>query len=135
MSSTHGLMRKAHFLGTKIRRLRKRNNLTLEDLSVQIHDIGRVIKGSDQRFQRSVLVGSICKWVPVKPLDFQPQIFCKIESIVDRQREFLLTNGFRGPLEVRKAVLMRLLMCANQEMSKLPACGACLRQQFWNGGL
>jgi len=35
MSSTHGLLRKAHFLGTKIRRLRKRNKLTLEDLSVR----------------------------------------------------------------------------------------------------
>ncbi|MFQ5547900.1 MAG: DUF3612 domain-containing protein [Woeseia sp.] len=35
MSSTQGLLRKAHFLGTKIRRLRKRNNLTLEDLSVR----------------------------------------------------------------------------------------------------
>jgi len=30
-----GLGRKAHFLGTKIRSLRKRNNLTLEDLSVR----------------------------------------------------------------------------------------------------
>lgn len=29
------LLRKAHFLGTKIRTLRKRNNLTLEDLSVR----------------------------------------------------------------------------------------------------
>ncbi len=35
MSSTQGLMRKAHFLGTKIKGLRKRNNLTLEDLSVR----------------------------------------------------------------------------------------------------
>jgi len=35
MSSSQGLMRKAHFLGTKIKRLRKRNNLTLEDLSVR----------------------------------------------------------------------------------------------------
>lgn len=35
MSSTRGLMRKAHFLGTKIKRLRKRNKLTLEDLSVR----------------------------------------------------------------------------------------------------
>jgi len=30
-----GLRRKAHFLGTKIKSLRKRNNLTLEDLSVR----------------------------------------------------------------------------------------------------
>ncbi len=35
MSSTQVLMRKAHFLGIKIKRLRKRNNLTLEDLSVR----------------------------------------------------------------------------------------------------
>lgn len=35
MPSTDSLKRKAHFLGTKIRSLRKRNNLTLEDLSVR----------------------------------------------------------------------------------------------------
>jgi transcriptional regulator with XRE-family HTH domain len=35
MSSRQGLRRKAHFLGTKIKSLRKRNNLTLEDLSVR----------------------------------------------------------------------------------------------------
>jgi transcriptional regulator with XRE-family HTH domain len=35
MTSQHGLRRKAHFLGTKIKSLRKRNNLTLEDLSVR----------------------------------------------------------------------------------------------------
>ena len=35
MSTNPGLLRKAHFLGTKIRSLRKRNNLTLEDLSVR----------------------------------------------------------------------------------------------------
>jgi len=35
MPGSHSLLRKAHFLGTKIRRLRKRNNLTLEDLSVR----------------------------------------------------------------------------------------------------
>ncbi len=35
MSSRPGLRRKSHFLGTKIRNLRKRNNLTLEDLSVR----------------------------------------------------------------------------------------------------
>ena len=35
MSNSSGLRRKAHFLGTKIRSLRKRNNLTLEDLSVR----------------------------------------------------------------------------------------------------
>jgi transcriptional regulator with XRE-family HTH domain/Zn-dependent peptidase ImmA (M78 family) len=34
-------MRKAHFLGTKIRRLRKRNNLTLEDLSVRCIQVDR----------------------------------------------------------------------------------------------
>lgn len=33
MKDTKSLMRKAHFLGTKIRNLRKRNNLTIEDLS------------------------------------------------------------------------------------------------------
>lgn len=35
MAGSGGLLRKAHFLGTKIRALRKRNNLTLEDLSVR----------------------------------------------------------------------------------------------------
>jgi len=35
MTTTAGLRRKAHFLGTKIRSLRKRNRLTLEDLSVR----------------------------------------------------------------------------------------------------
>ena len=35
MSVQQGLRRKAHFLGTKIKALRKRNNLTLEDLSVR----------------------------------------------------------------------------------------------------
>ena len=35
MTAKHGLRRKAHFLGTKIKSLRKRNRLTLEDLSVR----------------------------------------------------------------------------------------------------
>ena len=35
MSNPSGLRRKAHFLGTKIKSLRKRNRLTLEDLSVR----------------------------------------------------------------------------------------------------
>lgn len=35
MTGKQGLRRKAHFLGTKIRSLRKRNHLTLEDLSVR----------------------------------------------------------------------------------------------------
>ncbi len=35
MTAPQGLRRKAHFLGTKIRSLRKRHNLTLEDLSVR----------------------------------------------------------------------------------------------------
>ena len=35
MAIQKGLMRKAHFLGTKIKSLRKRNRLTLEDLSVR----------------------------------------------------------------------------------------------------
>ena len=35
MTAHQGLRRKAHFLGTKIKSLRKRNNLTLEDLSVR----------------------------------------------------------------------------------------------------
>ena len=30
-----GILRKSHFLGTKIKSLRKRNHLTLEDLSVR----------------------------------------------------------------------------------------------------
>ncbi|WP_045857535.1 DUF3612 domain-containing protein [Teredinibacter purpureus] len=35
MKDTKSLMRKAHFLGTKIRNLRKRNHLTMEDLSAR----------------------------------------------------------------------------------------------------
>ncbi|NIL95020.1 MAG: DUF3612 domain-containing protein [Woeseiaceae bacterium] len=35
MTAPKGLGRKAHFVGTKIKSLRKRNNLTLEDLSVR----------------------------------------------------------------------------------------------------
>lgn len=35
MTARQGIRRKAHFVGTKIRSLRKRNNLTLEDLSVR----------------------------------------------------------------------------------------------------
>jgi transcriptional regulator with XRE-family HTH domain len=35
MTAKQGLRRKAHFLGTKIKSLRKRNRLTLEDLSVR----------------------------------------------------------------------------------------------------
>jgi len=35
MSRSQGLRRKAHFVGTKIKSLRKRNHLTLEDLSVR----------------------------------------------------------------------------------------------------
>jgi transcriptional regulator with XRE-family HTH domain len=35
MANPRGLRRKTHFLGTKIRSLRKRNHLTLEDLSVR----------------------------------------------------------------------------------------------------
>jgi transcriptional regulator with XRE-family HTH domain len=35
MNISRGVRRKAHFLGTKIRHLRKRNQLTLEDLSVR----------------------------------------------------------------------------------------------------
>ncbi|MBT8091846.1 MAG: DUF3612 domain-containing protein, partial [Gammaproteobacteria bacterium] len=41
MSSQDGLRRKAHFLGTKIKSLRKRNHLTLEDLSVRCVQIDR----------------------------------------------------------------------------------------------
>ena len=35
MRNDQSLMRKSHFLGTKIRNLRKRNNLTMEDLSAR----------------------------------------------------------------------------------------------------
>ncbi|MCG9737366.1 DUF3612 domain-containing protein [Shewanella insulae] len=35
MKTNSSLMRKSHFLGTKIRNLRKRNNLTMEDLSAR----------------------------------------------------------------------------------------------------
>ena len=40
MAAQQGIRRKAHFLGTKIKSLRKRNNLTLEDLSGQ-YDVSR----------------------------------------------------------------------------------------------
>jgi len=43
MTSNPGLLRKAHFLGTKIRSLRKRNHLTLEDLSVRCIQVNREI--------------------------------------------------------------------------------------------
>ncbi len=39
MVNTTGLLRKAHFLGTKIRSLRKRHNLTLDDLSLRCMQI------------------------------------------------------------------------------------------------
>ncbi len=35
MRQTQSLVRKSHFLGTKIRNLRKRNHLTMEDLSAR----------------------------------------------------------------------------------------------------
>src|SRR5690606_8782279 len=35
MKANKSLLRKSHFLGTKIRNLRKRNNLTMEDLSTR----------------------------------------------------------------------------------------------------
>ncbi|MCH8303387.1 MAG: helix-turn-helix transcriptional regulator, partial [Proteobacteria bacterium] len=41
MPGSPSLLRKAHFLGTKIRSLRKRNHLTLEDLSVRCIQIDR----------------------------------------------------------------------------------------------
>ncbi|HEX2139758.1 MAG TPA: helix-turn-helix transcriptional regulator, partial [Woeseiaceae bacterium] len=41
MATGHGLLRKAHFLGSKIRKLRKRNHLTLEDLSVRCIQVDR----------------------------------------------------------------------------------------------
>jgi transcriptional regulator with XRE-family HTH domain len=41
MKITKSLMRNAHFLGTKIRSLRKRNNLTMEDLSARCIKIDR----------------------------------------------------------------------------------------------
>jgi len=41
MNTHQGLRRKAHFLGTKIKNLRKRNNLTLEDLSVRCIQVDR----------------------------------------------------------------------------------------------
>jgi len=41
MATQQGLARKAHFLGTKIKSLRKRNKLTLEDLSVRCMQIDR----------------------------------------------------------------------------------------------
>ncbi|MEO0443778.1 MAG: DUF3612 domain-containing protein [Pseudomonadota bacterium] len=41
MKSYKSLMRNAHFLGTKIRNLRKRNNLTMEDLSARCIKIDR----------------------------------------------------------------------------------------------
>jgi hypothetical protein len=41
MPGKPSLLRKSHFLGTKIRRLRKRNHLTLEDLSVRCIQLDR----------------------------------------------------------------------------------------------
>jgi transcriptional regulator with XRE-family HTH domain len=41
MTTSQSLMRKAHFVGTKIRNLRKRNQLTLEDLSVRCIQVDR----------------------------------------------------------------------------------------------
>ena len=41
MTAQKGLLRKAHFLGTKIKSLRKRNHLTLEDLSVRCMQVDR----------------------------------------------------------------------------------------------
>lgn len=41
MKVTKSLMRNAHFLGTKIRSLRKRNNLTMEDLSARCIKVDR----------------------------------------------------------------------------------------------
>ncbi len=41
MPGRQSLLRKAHFLGTKIKSLRKRNNLTLEDLSVRCIQLDR----------------------------------------------------------------------------------------------
>ncbi|HLT92834.1 MAG TPA: DUF3612 domain-containing protein [Woeseiaceae bacterium] len=41
MTSGQGLLRKAHFVGSKIRNLRKRNQLTLEDLSVRCIQLDR----------------------------------------------------------------------------------------------
>ena len=35
MKKKNSLIRKGHFIGTKIRNIRKRNNLTMEDLSVR----------------------------------------------------------------------------------------------------
>lgn len=41
MATGQALLRKAHFLGSKIRKLRKRNHLTLEDLSVRCIQVDR----------------------------------------------------------------------------------------------
>jgi transcriptional regulator with XRE-family HTH domain/Zn-dependent peptidase ImmA (M78 family) len=41
MAGAHGFLRKAHFLGSKIKSLRKRNHLTLEDLSARCMQIDR----------------------------------------------------------------------------------------------
>jgi len=50
METPQGLRRKAHFLGTKIKSLRKRNNLTLEDLSVRCVQIDPAAVTLDQVF-------------------------------------------------------------------------------------
>jgi transcriptional regulator with XRE-family HTH domain len=41
MSNGQSLLRKTHFVGTKIKSLRKRNHLTLEDLSVRCMQVDR----------------------------------------------------------------------------------------------
>ena len=64
MAGNQGLLRKAHFLGTKIRTLRKRNRLTLEDLSVRCIQVNREV-GPSVSYLSMIENG---KRVPSRPL-------------------------------------------------------------------
>ena len=59
MSARQGLGRKAHFVGTKIRSLRKRNNLTLEDLSVRCVQIDADAGREEQRYPAGAVLITI----------------------------------------------------------------------------
>ena len=60
MTAQQGLRRKAHFLGTKIKSLRKRNNLTLEDLSVRCVQIDAEA-GPSVSYLSMIENGSACR--------------------------------------------------------------------------
>ncbi len=97
MTSTKSLLRKSHFLGTKIRNLRKRNNLTMEDLSTRCIRI-------DPEYAPSVSYLSMIergKRVPsVEMLTVVAQVFQKdLEWFLDgeeQQLDITPAKGSRG---------------------------------------